>query len=493
MVLRRFERKALVYDGLQEDGIVYQASETLDRMVELLRDVEPEMQEADAGQAPAPFQEDQWSCGHRIILYVRALMARGLGLVAPGGGWLEHIDTICIHDEDVTPGSLDQLCKDWDKLTVVKTVKEETSAGTAFGSSSKVDKPRPVAAPLRSSRAAPKVEKPSEANVPGEKPLDSRPPSNAQASASAGVKPEPAAQSTDADASQSASQEPQQEAGADATTEDLSLEEALGQEVEKMLIQRKAKIAVQKDEKLAKAILQEANLDFNSDWQKRHSTRLGKGHWPTFLSAVVAVFHKTQQTGLTCQICRHLLDSFDVPAAAERVKAKKQTEKQVPLRSPSGSTDSQVPLRSPSGSTSSATAGESPQQAADVAPEREPAAEPAGDEPPMKRARRGRPKKGETSEFNVMNFIAAERPGQYHQLSRQEVSERLPQGKATDEAIATEMAQNPIKCLVCGVHFHLHVLTNDRQLFLGGGWKTEKDFPRFSQNYVRLLCKYIII
>ena len=48
-----------------------------------------------------------------------------------------------------------------------------------------------------------------------------------------------------------------------------------------------------------------------------------------------------------------------------------------------------------------------------------------------------------------------------------QATERLPRNKRTDFGIDLEMRQHPIKCLVCGVHFHLPILTNDQNLLLG--------------------------
>lgn len=51
-----------------------------------------------------------------------------------------------------------------------------------------------------------------------------------------------------------------------------------------------------------------------------------------------------------------------------------------------------------------------------------------------------------------------------------QAAERLPKAKRTEKGIDLEMKQHPIKCLVCGVHFHLPVLTNDQNLLLGFCW-----------------------
>lgn len=42
MVLRRFECRAALFDGLSDEGIEDSADKVLERMVELLKDVEPE-------------------------------------------------------------------------------------------------------------------------------------------------------------------------------------------------------------------------------------------------------------------------------------------------------------------------------------------------------------------------------------------------------------------------------------------------------------------
>lgn len=170
-----------------------------------------------------------------------------------------------------------------------------------------------------------------------------------------------------------------------------------------LLEQRSAKQAVKKQQYFAKKVLSEAGLDFNTHYQKAHAHRLDKGHWAMFLSAV-SCLAEDGDSSLSCQACKDLLRSFNIPAALDRVNARMNPKgKEAPLvpvvcdaSEPAGHYECGLVPFDCDGQRNEDEEGN-----------------------PAKR-RRGRPKKDEEIHFNLLDFLSQHRAGQYKLLSEEE-------------------------------------------------------------------------
>lgn len=429
MVLRRYERRAAVIDGLGDEAIEVCADDVVKRIAKLMKHIEPRslakhyirfyiflyfifrdpkytrinlshwkrlvlrMSKCELGLLFVPQQKDSWSCGFRTILVAQALLNSGSGLLSHDEAWLKPMEDFEIEDHDVSEKAMLDLAKRWDEITrPVKPKAEVVPAPFNHVKREghvKVERLlRPVATPCRALPREPEA-------VP------------AQAAAAAGA----------ADPNSSTSPSPPCEkpaaptdAGSDEKTDsaeaEQSFEEALTKGVMQVLENRTEQQALRRDEKLAKKILAKAGVRFNEEFQKQHCARLEKGHWQNFLAAVIGTLHKRSDNNLNCLICRNLIASFDVPRAAATIAAEMDRQKGKPSE-PTGPLPEPVDAAAGDGVIVPHVPVEGGEDCVPV-------------EPACKKARRGRPPKGEKSDFNLLNFLESDRSGQYKRLSEEE-------------------------------------------------------------------------
>ena len=387
-----------------------------------------------------PCQEDEWSCGLRACMCVRYLLQKGVGAFGPGG-WLTPIEDFVIEDMVLNDQAVADYCSGWTQRTASFPIQAKDDI-PLFSSSQST---RVVPTPARSLRA--KFE--SQAALPSAKPLPAAPvasqlkPEPATLGALSQPTPAPVAPAKPLTAAPVAKQLKPEPATLGALSQPTpapvapakpltaapvatelepepatfsmvapipspdepsppssmvsSPPEALDEQIAALLAQRPAAQTRRRDVKTAKRILAEANFTFNHDFQKAHTMRPQKGHWEHFLKAVLATYHKTNtECGLECVICRKLLHAFDIPAVAERVRSKISME--------GNSSASSAQPQEPSTEAGMEMVLHDSEEAAVQ---------------PNKRAKRGRPCKEDPVTFNLIEFIATERAGQYEFLTRE--------------------------------------------------------------------------
>ena len=359
-----------------------------------------------------PCQEDNWSCGLRACMYMRCLLQKGIGVFC-SGGWLTPIEGFVISDKVVNDQAVEDYCSGWTERTGSPPVKAEDEI-PLFPSCQSV---RVLPTPARSLRA--KLE--SQVALPSAKPLPAATvasPLQNEPAPSASLAPTPvplpAAVPSVSEKEPDASPPSVTSAGSPTpvpllaavpsvsekepdASPDTVTPEGLDQQIAALLAQRPEAKTRKQDAKIAKRILAEANFTFNNDFQKSHNMRPQKGHWEHFLKAVLASYHKTStQDGLECLVCRKLLQVFDIPSVAERFRSKENALAPAPVAA-------------------------MPEHGMDMVVYDDEAAEALH---PNKRPRRGRPRKSEEVSFNLLEFIAAERAGQYEFLTREQAGRR---------------------------------------------------------------------
>ena len=363
----------------------------------------------DVGIVDTPQQRDNWSCGLRVVLAVRSLLQRGIGLIN-GQEWLQPMEDVEVPDEDITEETMRALIADWPRLTQCPP---DTPAPCEqpFGAGRK----RPVATPARAWPTASVKKEPGVKTDPLGSDSKDAPSSSAgdkkpegSESSSAGSKKPEGSESKDAQSSSAGDKKPESSDSADAKQEEETLEEALGRSVADLLKERQVSKQLKVDNNLAKAVLKNTDFSFNDVFQKRHFTKPSKGHWQHFLSSVLAIFHKRNEGPLQCEVCRQILLDFDIPKAASQMQ-QKLLKKQSPTQTPTQSTPSTA--SSPEASQPSSSSSPEGREMVPYVPQE--------DEPPAKK-RRGRPRTGETVTFDIRDFMKDQRSGQYHFLSEEE-------------------------------------------------------------------------
>ena len=159
------------------------------------------------------------------------------------------------------------------------------------------------------------------------------------------------------------------------------------------------------EDAMAKRILSHAKLDFNTHFQKYHRFRVEKGHWQNFLRAVTAGLG--EESDFSCTVCKQMLLQFDIPKSRDAV-----------LQSMGMVDTESAPLPIETELEADNADGLEADLAAAMVAYEEP---PDAFEPPSKRSRAGRPKRGEKIEFNIFKYLAENRPGMYRKSSRMEV------------------------------------------------------------------------
>jgi len=198
--------------------------------------------------------------------------------------------------------------------------------------------------------------------------------------------------------------------------EGMDLQDALGACIAKIQSQRQSNLKLSKKKQRGKKILRKAGLDFNFHFQKRHGCRLESGHWDNFLFAVndiripedeqdVGELPEECETVLGCQKCRSLLTDFKIVEVRDKLAEEEDAARFKINKNLSPASQDSPAASSHSNSPSNPSPGASQEDPGDQT---------------GKRKRAGRPKKGESPEFNVLDFLAAHRAGTYKVLTREE-------------------------------------------------------------------------
>eukprot|EP00435_Cladocopium_sp_Y103_P017991 s521_g4.t1 len=417
LVLRRDEWVAALFDGSNgTNGDIWRAAESLLSDYELAR-------------IPVPQQTDEWSSGHRLLLHAKALLEGGLGLLLPGNGWVQAIKEIPIEADSICEVAMVQLCEDSKKQpTTVKVEKIEPFGACSSKSSSsavsvptlargEVKRPKIEISQVTSAQHAGKAATRASSQV-AEAPVKGQ-----------GVedKMDQLMQELPGPVKQEAlpevprvKPEPEEEA---LFGSPLYLDPGLAEAVQDIHGQRAEKVKARKAKEFAKKILVEGGFDFNVHFQKRHAERLKQGHWDNFLNAVSLT--SRDQVSLSCEICRNLLEEFKLPECRARLLARDvpKRPRSVPSGSPPGAsvTSSPPPSQPEPDLVPAAAASEDARDrpAADAGNAARGSQDASIAEPAAKRPR-GRPRRGDAPEFDLMKFLAESRPETYVFLSQEE-------------------------------------------------------------------------
>ena len=384
-----------------------------------------------------PVQDDDWSCGHRIILYAESLLKQKWVDIEYFAELADKDQEYPILAAEVSAARLKDLCGD-NVINSIRYVKGELKPFIKAEKANAKDSQKPADASGVNERHKHPEKVPAEvacggvkvssgekraASPPLGEPNSTRRKLFPKSEPSAPAAPEPAGELRE-----------EWDWGNDQNSEqdsDVSLETALGREMDKFLENRRKtkkektkaakvkrevkqedendlkqkaeKIMEQRAEKKsqarsfswAKSILRDAKFTYNVHFQQYHKKKfvtardaqdekptLPKGHWNEFLLGVAG------KREVTCEICRDLMLRFDIGHIIE-------------LRQSSGHTSGVVTERA-------IVAYEGTQQP------------PAPDDARRSRVTAGRPPKSHQPSFNIFRFLDKERPNMYHRLSEDE-------------------------------------------------------------------------
>ena len=361
-----------------------------------------------------PKQTDDWSCGHRCLLHLRSAFAEGLAL-RMGDSWAVKSHEMEIPSEATSMGAIVNLCRCWTAASssmkkeelprpFVRPAKQEPSLPV------NVHPLRPVASPVRSA-SVPEVAKTGPVKIPVKMEAGAAavPPTSSKPTPDV-----PASKSSQPTALNSSNPTPDMgdtgdEGGLQVVVDGLDLfDKHLQERVSDLKASRADMKRMKQARDSAKVICKFAGLSFNEHFQKRHSTRLQKGHWPLFLDGIMT-YQSADASSISCEVCRQLLIDFNIPAARdlyEKGQRKENGGKPLPLQP--------VPCGSEPDTLEDQLSNAMVEYDAEAK-----VVDGAG--PPLKK-RRGRPPKGEKVAFNVVDFINEQRAGKYHFLTDDEVS-----------------------------------------------------------------------
>lgn len=337
------------------------------------------------------------------MLHLEACLEQGLA-TRIGGSWAIKYSDITIHEDDVSLKKITSLCQQWN----------EFMTATPHAVLAKKEK---LVAPFSSSQPAAKTEQPQKPIPTPARSLKTEPVKPGDGSKSPCSKPEapvPPPIVAGGEREESSGKPEPPKSGVEL------FDQAWQTRLEEIRAARKPDQQIRKSRERAKQILRLCGLDFNSHFQKRHMMRLPSGHWQAFLDAVVAAGEAGEDsavsafiTSVTCRVCKQLFLDFDIPGARDRHQQQKQSIAEKDL--------APLPLQD------AAAAGPIPEQTPGDALEGQLASMMDGfdadlEDGPARKKRRGRPRKGEESQFNVLEFLRDERFGQYHLLTPDEAS-----------------------------------------------------------------------
>ena len=277
MAVRRNEWHAVIFDGLHKDSIIKAGKEALPRLAEAVESVEPNLENINfsRGLNAVPQQPDQWSCGHRLVLHLDALLRMGLAMRrSQDECWVKPMSELVVQKKHVSDEKLVALCESsGGSVPSPPRVKQEQNL--AFQT-----QPQP-------SRAAMQAVASPMHKLKSELPSRSRP-VRIQEQAAPQVAAEQAASQVAAQqtAPQVAATDPKPEQSPGLPQANLapaaaSRAEAFDAHLAATLAAPEREIArmTRKEEALAKRILTHAGLSFNDHFQKAHAEKLEKNHW----------------------------------------------------------------------------------------------------------------------------------------------------------------------------------------------------------------------
>ena len=364
-------------------------------------------------------QLDTWSCGHRVIVYVKNLLMRGFGL-RHADGWTYSVDAFPWEKCAPTQESIDEICvpEPSPMSPAVRGRRVASPLSVGVGRAHQADivggdlastlgagpeiaptapqsepapskaKSEPTTAPTAPSKAksepttAPTA--PSEAKIP--KPTVAPTSAWNAKAANTHIKTEISKTTPVAKAMAVPSAAPKAKAAANQGLDDVEVPSSLGfadalDESLRQIAENRSRLqTTRRLLQRGKKILAECGFDFNTHFQKKHSCRLERGHWDRFLLAVGTDETEGEPVQVECSLCQELIRTFKVAPVREAFLEKERSKKR----------DAERPARSPD-------------------------AEEA--EPAVKKRKAGRPKKGESLEFNILNFIEEHRTGMYELLT----------------------------------------------------------------------------
>ena len=345
------------------------------------------------------------------MLHLEACLEQGLA-TRIDGSWATKVSDITIHDDDVSFKKITSLCQEWNEVMkstphpVLAKKEKPIAPFISCQPAAKTEQPqRPVPTPARSLKTEPV--KPGDSSKSPKPEAPAPPQSKTEAPA-----PPPIHAGGKCEESSRKPEPPK--SGVEL------FDQAWQTRLAEIRAQRKPDLQIRKSRDRAKEVLRLSGLDFNSHFQKRHMMRLPKGHWQSFLDAVVAAGESGEDsalscTSITCRVCKQLFLDFDIPRTRDRLQQQQGIgEKDV----------EPLPLQD------AAAAGPIPEQPSGDALEGQLASMMDcfdkqcvdAEDGPVRKKRRGRPRKGEESQFNVLDFLRDERAGQYHVLTPEEAS-----------------------------------------------------------------------
>lgn len=383
--------------------------------------------------AVVPKQNDSWSCGHRVLLHLEAMFAQGFATQIDDA-WAVKMSELNITKDDVNVEKIVALCKSWnDSIAAPKpplkfakakleevlpfngVIKKERALATATNPN--IPLPRPVPTPARSVKSDPVVPVNPEPARAAATPTNFEP---------AGAKSSKVPEGGRSEKELVVSDKPR--SGVE------MFDEAFESRLAAFRDARKPDLDLRKSRDCAKKILRLCGLDFNSHFQKRHLQKLQKGHWHSFLDAVMVSGEDESRStptssSVSCRVCQQLLIDFNIPKAKDQhdlIQTNLRKEATKPTVNPPGECPHSVqdapalPVPDPPTSeTNPSLEGQLAEMMDRFDEDQGEAAATEVSEPPRKK-RRGRPCKGTEPTFNVVEFIASQRIGQYHLLTSEE-------------------------------------------------------------------------
>ena len=369
-VLRKGESQGYYYDGLSLPEI----GDSAQAVMHLFQDCF-ELDSAEAFAVKVPKQYDQWSCGHRIILIFRHLLANRVAALSSEGAYEVDLAATNIPSSVVSNAALFQLCSQTGSVKMeTPTIKrervepprlpesEEHARPKSEATNSSSAQPTPAQpcraipefhvhkvkaelkrqAEMREEVAASTMKRPKLSTPAGRRQSQKEPAAKPHASYSAGQTntpehPEslpatPKARERSnlfSDVRGTPEAVPlapkRQQPEAEAPVAQLAQE--IDESIEEIMKSREEKKRARRCDEAAKRILRQAGLDHNSVFQKAHSGASTKGHWSSFKQAIMG------NGNIECSVCQNLMMQYSIEVTkmeSESFKAASQIEGTAP-------------------------------------------------------------------------------------------------------------------------------------------------------------------
>ncbi|CAK9026036.1 Myeloid leukemia factor, partial [Durusdinium trenchii] len=282
MVIRACEWEALLLDGKWDSDLERAADRACKGVMKAYRRMYPKLDLYMRTMLPSglPAQQDNWSCGHRMVLLLAALLDDGLADEF-NSGWASPITSFKIHPAVVSDEELHHLCgadvgAKEDPVTLASRSKQE-----------KRFKTEPVAFPTKK----PVVQSAEEHGSPCVQ----------KRAASPKLK-------------RKLEEDPVDPKAAD-------FESALVAMAEQAIEERESKKEARAKAAFSKSVIKACGLTFNS-FQVRHLKMFPRGlpkrHWNDFLFGIAG------DSDVTCRVCMGLVEEFNVGAAKDQAMQERE-------------------------------------------------------------------------------------------------------------------------------------------------------------------------